>query len=247
MDSNSYTKRHFHEQVRDNSWFIQTKLLRIGIGELAVPASVFPLAILALFHHIFLYLIGVVVATYILTLRTGVSPSHYMRWIRKFLNGGKTHAHPLSRKRTSFMTIGLSALALSVLMPASASADIRLILPPKKQGQQQATVERNMTVIPLLERGIIKQGFAVDLPLEHVMKTLQLKTWVVKYRDPELKALNVSWRSVDMDLLDIYQDLASRYSIAFRYSNRTGEMYVEWATEECESGYDKAGIFQLIC
>lgn len=249
MENNQNTsQKHFYEQVRDNQWFMQTKLLRIGFGGFSVPASVFPFLLLMLVHSAFGFVIALIVVMHITKIKTGVSPGHYGRWMRKAMNNGITHAHPLSRKRT---LLSVGAMMFILVLPATPSvayADIRLILPPAKQGNQRATVKREgVHDVPLLKRGIIMQGFAIDQPLEDVMRTLQLQTWVVKFRDPELKNLNVSWRSVDMDLIDIYQDLAERYSITFRYSNRTGEMFVEFTDAECVTGYDKAGIFKLIC
>lgn len=250
--------------------------MRLGVGQLSVPWPVFFLAFMLIFSLKISYVIIAVIALDILERFTGVKlkdlgrflrsnrsfwltpkvMAHYWKQSRKpegeeadnpdFVNQlGMLHAQPKWKKRSHFMSIAASLCLLPLFIAPDASAQMRLILP--KAEEQTVEVQSNLTELPMITKNRVINGYGLEVSFEKAMKQIAPRTWAIRFRDPELKNMKIDWRSQDRNILELMHDLAQRYNVLFRFSNRTGVIFIEWADLECRSSMDNANVYQIIC
>lgn len=237
----------YEPPAKDVVWHHITKRMKAGIGTIYVPVGALPFCLMAIFSKWFLIPAVYLVLTHIIQVKNGMRKVDYMRFIRSQVNLGRLHAHPIGRKRSSFYSAILGAATLFLVTPHSADASFQLIMPVKEKASVIEVETQGLNYVPVLAPGIIKQGFGIDVKLQDVLSQLLPATWAMDFRDPELSLLPVSWRSQNSDVLEIMQDLADRYSVLFRYSNKTGVVHIEWTTDGCTTGPDDANVYRIIC
>lgn len=259
-----------------NEWRWECQQMRLGVGQLSVPWPVFFLALGLVFSMKVAYVIGAVIALDIIERFTGVSIKDTVRFLRSnrsfwltpkvmayyfkqrrkpegeeadnpdFVNQlGMLHAQPKWKKRSRFMSIAFSACLLTVFAVPNANAQMRLILP--KAEEQKVEVQSNLQQLPMISKQVRINGYGLDVPFDQAMSQIAPKTWAVRFRDAELKSMKVDWRSQNRSIIELMHDLAQRYNVLFRFSNRTGVIFIEWAKQDCRSSMDKANVYQIIC
>lgn len=178
-------------------------------------------------------------------LKWGVGFVDAPRFFRNQINGNRLHGHSIYRKRsgTKFWCAGLACL----LLTPQTHASYELIVPIANTRDSTPTVITNLATIPMIERGVVHQGFGHNVTLSSVFSQIIPASFKISYRDSELARLPISWRSQDLDVIEIFEDLSERYGITFRYSNRSGVLHVEWTQEGCRIGSDRARVYEIIC
>lgn len=236
--------------VRDRSWNMAGKVLLFGVGKFSVPATVLPCLIFGFVWQGFWYLGVLITIFHLIRMKWGLKPNDYIRFIRNQVNLGVLSGHPRWKKRSWIDRHSyVLAFLFLPLVPSTSEANFRLIMPEQKSYTATPTVFNadRQGAVPVIARGVIQAGFGIDTPLKQVMELLKPDTFQVRFRDMELEFMEVSWRSTDKDIIEIMHDLSERYGVMFRYSNRSGLIYVEWNYEGCQSGKDSANVYQIIC
>lgn len=276
MDVLEQRKRDPDKLQRENYWYHQTHQIRFGVGPVTLPITVIIFAVLSILQPLLWYVTAFILVLDVIKRALGVKPSHLGRLFRSnrsfwlapkmihfilktkfskqdepadrpnFINEvGMLHAHPKWKKRSKFMSVIGALFLVALTQPVTAEAQTRLILP--KTDKNELEVSSNLESIPMITRQVIINGFGIDSPLKDVMQQIIPKTWDVRVRSSELNAMPISWRSQDDDLVTLLQDIADRYNVLFRYSNRSGVVFVEWAEQGCRSGQGANNVYTNIC
>ncbi|MBJ7265583.1 hypothetical protein [Idiomarina abyssalis] len=155
---------------------------------------------------------------------------------------------PKYKKRSRvgrFLSLMCALLLVSGVIPQQAKAQMRLILPDANSNKIE--VESNQAEIPMITEKLLVSGYGIDAQLEKVLQQLIPKTFEIRFRNSALKTMPVSWRSQNDRLVTVLASLVRRYGIAFRYSNESGIVYVEYPDSQCEPGLDDASVYRIIC
>lgn len=269
--------KNLNDWAIENEWRWECHQMRLGVGKLSVPWPMMFLLFGSLIATFFVYVIALLLALDTLERFTKVKLTDLSRVLRSqrsfwltpkvmayhvklrmgkecdsadrpdYINQmGILHGQPKWKKRSNFMTpIIAFAFSCTLTYPETAEAQARLILP--KTEDQKVETEHNLEAVPMLNREHIVSGYGIDVNLSQVMQQVTPKTWDVRFRDAELANMPISWRSQDNNIIELFYDLAERYNILFRYSNRSGIILIEWANDSCNSRMDKANVYQIVC
>lgn len=249
----------------------------LGIPKVSLPSSLFFIILIGYMVRqiagVNLLYIGIpVIAIHWFEQWSGVGPGNYLRAIkarRELLNPLavlKEHFSkpeeintqvrqmnmvpitPKYKKRSRvgrFLSLPCALLIISGIVPQQTEAQMRLILPDTSSANIK--VESNQTEIPMITEKLLVSGYGIDAPLEMALQQLIPKTFEIRFRNSALKTMPVSWRSQNDRLVTVLGSLVKRYGIAFRYSNDSGIVYVEYPDNQCESGLDDASVYRIIC
>lgn len=231
-----------------SKWRYLNKNVRVGYGWFSADAFAVIPWFFVIFNGYAAYVAIFVDLIYLFCKVKKIKIRMLGRYIRVKLSGGKMHmSQPSWKKRGLFSVVALSILSSGYINDAKADfilADPSSYTPAVSQTNNVSPEIRSTTGITGFHR-----GYGHDVSLDSVIKMLlPNKTWVIRYKSPEIRSILVDFRSEGMSIEDLYSDLASRYGLVISYGKTSGVITVDWKQQnECHKHTDEKTKTIVLC